>query len=122
MNRRKSALGAGAAIVLFATLIVASTSTATLVPSSATFTLRPGTGASEHKTADVPGLRPQSADIEIAIDTTGSMQPSIDNAKLAALAIVNGVQAVVPDTQFAVVQFKDFCTTTSPVSGPGCTF
>lgn len=102
-------------------LIAASSGTATLSPSSATFTLRPGTGASEAKTADVPGIRPSSADVEIAIDTTGSMGPSIAVAKANAIAIVNGVQAIVPDTQFAVVQFKDFCTMTAPTSGPGCT-
>ncbi len=35
------------------------------------------------------------------------MGPSIAQAKADALAIVSGVQAVVPNTQFAVVQFKD---------------
>src|SRR5262249_16499868 len=115
------ALGAGAAIVLFATLIVAATSTATLIPTAATFTLRPGGHATESKSANIPALIPSSADVEIAFDTTGSMQPTIDQAKAQALSIVNGVKAVVPDTQFAVVQFKDFCTPTAPTGGPGCT-
>jgi hypothetical protein len=121
MHRRRFALGAGAAIVLFATLIVAATSTATLIPTAATFTLRPGGHATESKSANIPALIPSSADVEIAFDTTGSMQPTIDQAKAQAIAIVNGVKAVVPDTQFAVTQFKDFCTTTAPTSGPGCT-
>src|SRR5262249_22994315 len=63
--------------------------------------------ASELKTVDVPA-KPPKADIEIAIDTTGSMGPSIAQAKLEAQDIVNQVQAQVPDTRFAVVQFRDF--------------
>ena len=49
---------------------------------------------------------PPKADIELAIDTTGSMNPSINQAKADALAIVTGVQGVVADTKFAVVSFK----------------
>src|SRR4051812_49277160 len=98
MNRGRIALGAGAATVFFATLVVASTGFATLIPASNTFTLRPGTGATEAKTAEVPAIRPSSADVEIAIDTTGSMGPTIAQAKADAIAIVTGVQAAVPDT------------------------
>ncbi len=94
-------------------------------PSSATFVLRAGDPAlgtqSELKTVDVPA-KPAKADVEIAIDTTGSMQPSITQAKTDAINIVNGVQGSVPDTRFAVVAFKDFCTTTAPTTGPGCSF
>src|SRR5262249_30463095 len=121
MHRRRFALGAGVATVLFATLIVAATSTATLIPSSATFTLRPGGHATEAKSADIPGIVPASADVEIAFDTTGSMGPSIAVAKAQAQDIVSGVQGLIPDTQFAIVQFKAFCTTPAPTSGPGCT-
>ncbi len=47
------------------------------------------------------------ADIEIAIDTTGSMFSSIAQAKADATNLVTAVQASVPDSQFAIVQFKD---------------
>src|SRR6185436_2679313 len=60
----------------------------------------------EAKTVGIPA-RPASADIEIAIDTTGSMQPTIDQAKMEASDIVDEVQAQVPNTAFAVVSFKD---------------
>jgi hypothetical protein len=127
MNRRSACASFGLLVLValaVVTLIAATTGSATLSPSSATFTLRAGDPvlgvATETKTAGIPA-KPPSADVEIAIDTTGSMQPSINQAKADAVAIVTGVQGSVPDTQFAVVQFKDFCTTTSPTSGPGCT-
>ena len=49
--------------------------------------------------------KPASADIEIAIDTTGSMGGSIAQARADAAAIVNDVKLQVPNSQFAVVQF-----------------
>jgi len=73
---------------------------------SATLTITAGTSGSETKTVGVPAVPPK-ADIELAIDTTGSMGPSISQAKTDALAIVSGVQGVLLDTQFAVVSFKD---------------
>jgi hypothetical protein len=85
-------------------------SAALVSPPSATFTLRAGDPTlgtvNEAKTVDVPA-KPPKADIEIAIDTTGSMGPTIAQAKVEATDIVNMVQAGVADTQFAVVQFKD---------------
>jgi hypothetical protein len=102
-----------------AMVLVASTG-ASLVPSSATFTLRAATNTSEvGKQVNVPAT-PPSADVEIAIETTGSMQGGINDATSEANAIVAGVQGAVPNTDFAVVQFKDFCTPTSPTSGAGC--
>ena len=54
----------------------------------------------------VPAL-PAKADIEIAIDTTGTMGPTIEQAKAEATAMVAAVQGTVADAQFAVVDFKD---------------
>jgi hypothetical protein len=112
-------------LALAGSLVAVGVGTASLSPPTATMTLRAGDAtlgtATETKTADVPA-KPPKADIEIAIDTTGSMQASIDQAKADAVNIVNGVQSSVPDTQFAIVAFKDFCTTTDPTSGPGCSF
>ena len=65
-----------------------------------------GGSAQVQQTYTVP-VKPASADIEIAFDTTGSMGPSIANAKAEAAAIVSDVQAAIPDSQFAIVQFRD---------------
>jgi len=92
------------------TLVAATMSSATLSPSSATFTLRAGDPSlgvgTETKTVGVPAVLPR-ADIEIAIDTTASMGPSIAQAKADAVNIVNGVTGIGVDAQFAVVQFRD---------------
>jgi Mg-chelatase subunit ChlD len=81
-----------------------------LSPAAATFTVRAGDPTlgtvTEGKTVEVPA-KPPKADIEIAIDTTGSMSPSIAQAKLDATAIVLMVQAQIPNTRFAVVEFRD---------------
>lgn len=110
MKATRPARAVAFVLLLGATLAAAATTSATLSPATATFTLRAGDPvlgvATEVKTVGVPA-KPASADVEIAIDTTGSMGPSIAQAKADALAIVAGVQASVPDTQFAVVQFKD---------------
>ncbi len=97
-------------VALVAALALAASTGAGLSPSSNSFTLRAGDPtlgvATETKTVDVPA-KPPKADIELAIDTTGSMQPSIDAAKAEAANIVSGVKSSVPDSEFAVVQFKD---------------
>jgi hypothetical protein len=120
LRHRAAGILAVLTLGLVAALIAVGTGSASVSPPSATFTLRAGDAtlgtATETKTVDVPA-KPPKADIEIAIDTTGSMQPSIDQAKADAAGIVSGVQGAVPDTQFAVVAFKDFCTDTAPVSG-----
>jgi von Willebrand factor type A domain-containing protein len=103
-TRRRTLLATGALIVCF--LAITAWAAASLSPVSATLTINAGSSGTETKTVGVPAVPPK-ADIEIAIDTTGSMQPSIDQAKADAQNIVNGVQGVVLDSQFAIVQFKD---------------
>ena len=49
----------------------------------------------------------QPLDVEIAIDTTGSMQPAINQAQDDARKLVKGIQAFAPSAHFAIVQFKD---------------
>ncbi|MGZ4353638.1 MAG: hypothetical protein ACXVZ4_08835, partial [Gaiellaceae bacterium] len=65
-------------------LATAAVTAASLSPASATFTLRAGDAtlgtATEAKVVGVP-TNPPKADIEIAIDTTGSMQSTINDAK-----------------------------------------
>jgi hypothetical protein len=120
-KRRFSAAAALVMSVATTAMVLVASTGASLVPSSATFTLRAGTSTSEvGKQVNVPAT-PPSADVEIAIDTTGSMQGGINDATSEANAIVTGVQGAVANTDFAVVQFKDFCTSTSPTSGAGCT-
>jgi hypothetical protein len=82
-----------------------------------------GGSAQQTTSVNVPATPPM-ADIEIAIDMTGSMGGAIAQAQAQAVNIVNSVQAQFPggSAEFAVVQFKDFCTTTAPTSGPGCSF
>lgn len=48
-----------------------------------------------------------AVDIEIAIDTTGSMTPSIENAQRDAHTIVAKTQQTLPNARFAIVQFRD---------------
>jgi hypothetical protein len=43
----------------------------------------------------------------IAIDTTGSMTPSIEQAKRDARQVVADTQAALPGSRFAVIQFRD---------------
>lgn len=62
--------------------------------------------ATQSLTVNVPAV-PAHADILLAIDTTSSMQPSIDQAKRDALNVVADVQAMIPDARFAVVDFRD---------------
>src|SRR3990172_3275679 len=49
----------------------------------------------------------QAVDIEIAIDTTGSMGSSIRQAQEDARRLVNGVRKFAPGARFAIVQFRD---------------
>src|SRR3954465_13418298 len=108
MRSRQTLTGAVVALAILVALVVSSGSNASVSPASATFTLRAGDPvlgvAHETKTVGVPDV-PAKADIELAIDTTGSMTPSIEQAKADAAAIVSQLQGAVPDTQFAVVQF-----------------
>ncbi|HET8606773.1 MAG TPA: hypothetical protein VFL66_07050 [Gaiellaceae bacterium] len=110
MKRRFAPVALSVLLVSLVALATAAVTTASLSPASATFTLRPGDAtlgtATETKTVGVP-TNPPKADIEIAIDTTGSMGPSINDAKADALAIVSGVDALGADTEYSVISFKD---------------
>ncbi|HEY7332456.1 MAG TPA: PxKF domain-containing protein [Candidatus Limnocylindria bacterium] len=79
---------------------------AELTPAETTLVIEPGGSGTEVKTVTIPAV-PPSADILIAIDTTGSMGASLAQAKSDATQIVNGVQASIPDARFAVVEFRD---------------
>src|SRR3954469_14324859 len=93
-------------VALVVPLSLTPTGSASVSPSGARLVVHPGDTATEPNTISVPAT-PAKADIELAIDTTGSMQPSINAAKADATSIVDQVQRLVGDTRFAVVQFKD---------------
>ena len=76
-------------------------------PSSVTVTLDPGESTTVEKTLHLDRL-PGTADIVIAIDTTGSMGAAIAQAKAEATAMVNDIQAQIPGARFAVVDFRDY--------------
>ncbi len=95
--------------LLLLTGMVLATSTgaeADLDPPTNTLTIPAGGSATEAKTITVPGV-PPAIDIEIAIDTTGSMADEIAQAKADATALVNAVKAIAPQAQIAVVEFRD---------------
>lgn len=79
---------------------------AELSPATNTITINAGGTGTEEKTVTVPRL-PAKADIQIAIDTTGSMFGAINQAKSQATDLVNTIHAAVPDANFSVVDFKD---------------
>src|SRR5204862_37916 len=101
-RRRSGSLTA--LLALLVSLVAPSAATASISPASATLVIAAGSSGSENKTVGVPAVPPK-ADIEIAIDTTGSMGFSIAQAKADALDIVSGVQGLVSDTQFSIVAF-----------------
>src|SRR5689334_1261599 len=98
-----------AAVTLAISVVIAAPAGATVTPPTATLTIPAGGSDSTPASVGIPAL-PAKADVEIAIDTTGSMGLAIDQAKAEATNIVAAVQAAVPDAQFAVVDFKDKLT------------
>ena len=58
---------------------------------------------------DAPPQPPKAAaiDIQIAVDTTGSMGPSIVQARRDAREIVQDTRRRLPGARFAIVDFKD---------------
>ncbi|HRA19785.1 MAG TPA: VWA domain-containing protein [Anaerolineae bacterium] len=93
-----------------ATDVIPVTATPTRAPTAtATFvaTLCPGDSATEVKPVHVPPA-PGRADLLFAFDTTGSMGPVLDSAKSNAVAIMADLARLIPDIQFAVVDFRDY--------------
>ncbi len=69
----------------------------------------PGESITVNKTLHLDA-QPAFADIVLAIDTTGSMQPAIDQAKAEAAQLCTDIKAQIPGARFAVVDFKDYPT------------
>jgi hypothetical protein len=104
-RHRAASLGLVAATSVLALVVCPAPANASVTPADATLTIRPGETGVDPIDVNVPS--PINADIEIAIDTTGSMGGAINQAKTQATDIVNKVQAYIPNSQFAIVEFKD---------------
>lgn len=78
----------------------------TFTPNPWNVTVAAGGSASVEKTLHLDAL-PGSADIIIAIDTTGSMSAAIAQAKAQASQLCTDVQNAIPGARFAVFDFKD---------------
>jgi Mg-chelatase subunit ChlD len=78
----------------------------TFTPNPVNLTLPAGGSQDVSKTLHLDAL-PGSADIIIAIDTTGSMTEEIAQAKAQATQLCNDVQNAIPGARFAVFDFKD---------------
>ncbi|WP_143447814.1 vWA domain-containing protein, partial [Kineosporia sp. R_H_3] len=74
-------------------------------------TVKAGSSATTRLSVQVPvpppRPTPSAVDVELAVDTTGSMADGILQARDDAAALVAGVQAVIPGARFSVVQFRD---------------
>jgi hypothetical protein len=75
-------------------------------PAVVNVTLEAGESITIDKVLHLDAL-PGAADILIAIDTTGSMDTAIAQAKAQATDLCNDVQAVIPGARFAVWDFRD---------------
>ena len=87
-----------------------------ITPEPVSVTLGKGSSTTVDSSLHLTQL-PARADILLALDTTGSMQLAIDNAKADANDLVNTIQAQIPGARFAVASFKDY-----PIPPFGSTF
>jgi hypothetical protein len=103
---RRTLVALTLAIGLFAAFAGQALAVDSFSPNPVVVTLQAGESTTINKTLHLDAL-PGAADILIAIDTTGSMQPAINQAKAEATAICNQVQAAIPGARFAVWDFRD---------------
>ncbi|HSC50704.1 MAG TPA: PxKF domain-containing protein [Gaiellaceae bacterium] len=83
-----------------------------ITPASVSVTLGKGSSTTINSSLHLNALPPK-ADVLLALDTTGSMGAAIADAKSDANALVTQLQAVIPQTKFAVAEFKDYGDTLS---------
>ena len=97
-------------LLALACLVVAglwtSLSAQTITPSAVEASLDPGASLNVDKTVGTPVIPPRP-DICFLADTTFSMVGAIANVIANATTILNSVQAVQPDAQFCVAQYRD---------------
>jgi hypothetical protein len=85
-------------------------------PSPVSLSLGKGSSTSVDASLHLNAL-PPTADILLALDTTGSMGNAITDARNDANAIVGDIKAEIPNARFAVADFKDYPV--SPYGGTG---
>jgi hypothetical protein len=82
---------------------------ATLTPESLDVWLGPGQSVVEDKLLFIPKDElPTQADILICFDLTGSMGGELEQVKINAIDIMEGVRALIPDTYFGVISHQDY--------------
>lgn len=98
---------ATAGLVAGLSLANVAASSADVSPGSGSFVVQNTGGTfTEAKTVALP-TKPAKADVELAIDTTGSMYTAISQAKTDASKLVTDLEAQGIDIQFAVVPFRN---------------
>jgi hypothetical protein len=95
--------GCIAVAVVLAVISTEGTASAGLMPAKRTVTVQAGKTAKAHFAVDA---RPP-VDVALLFDTTGSLGENLAEARDAAADIVTDIQSHIPDTRFAVAQFKD---------------
>ena len=88
-------------------------------PSAVTVSLGKGSSTTVASSLHLNALPPK-ADVLLALDTTGSMGAAIADATRDANDLISQLQASIPQTKFAVAEFKDYGDTligTNAVSG-----
>jgi hypothetical protein len=98
-----------AAAALLATLALAGPAAAqdSITPSNVDIELRPGKTFEVTKHLHLDAAPPK-ADIVLAIDTTNTMKPVLNQAKAEATQLVAELKALIPGARFAVVDFRDY--------------
>jgi hypothetical protein len=106
---RRSALTAGATVTVLLALVPATAAVAAdgVDPRTVNLTLKPGDQTTITKKVTTPKILPKP-DIYFLADTTGSMQPVINNVKSNAGAILSAVDAQANDPRYGAGQYKDF--------------
>jgi uncharacterized membrane protein YgcG len=91
---------------------LASVASASVTPAIASLTVPAGGSAATSISIGVPAggttPPPTAVDVEIAIDTTGSMTTGIAQARADATALMTSMRVKIPGAKFAIVQFRDF--------------
>ena len=80
-----------------------------LSPDSLRAVLRAGESVIEEKLLHLPeAAGPEQGDILLCIDVSGSMGDELERVKLNAVAIMESVRVLIPDTYFGVVSHMDY--------------
>ncbi|HEX2951270.1 MAG TPA: Calx-beta domain-containing protein, partial [Armatimonadota bacterium] len=94
---------------------------ASLTPATVTASLDSGQTLTEHKVLHLPAVKTtDKVDILLALDVSWTMAAAISEVKANAVAIMNQIRAVIPDTRFGVVSNSDYNLTLDLSSPNAC--